>query len=94
MWKWVTLRPYLKKITPVVDDENSAFQNRNSGNAEFVEKVSTINVKRTVQAIMECSTILKKMIEATQIGIVEGTHDITTGEVTFYEDTLIINSPG
>ena len=88
------LTALFKKITPVVDDENSAFQNRNSGNAEFVEKVSIINVKRTVQAIMECSTILKKMIEATQIGIVEGTHDITTGEVTFYEDTLIINSPG
>ena len=42
---------------------------------------------------MERSTILKEMIEAGQIGIVGGTHDITTGEVIFYDDTLIINKP-
>ena len=87
------LTALLTKIRPAVDDENSVIENRNSGNAEFVEKVSTINVKRTVQAIMERSTILKEMIEAGQIGIVGGTHDITTGEVTFYPDTLIINNP-
>jgi carbonic anhydrase len=51
-----------------------------------------VNVKRTVKAIMERSTILKEMVEAGQIGIVGGTHDITTGEVTFYQDTLIINN--
>ena len=87
------LTALLTKIRPAVDDENSVIENRNSGNAEFVEKVSTINVKRTVHAIMERSTILKEMIEAGQIGIVGGTHDITTGEVIFYDDTLIINKP-
>ena len=87
------LTALLTKIRPAVDDENSVIENRNSGNAEFVEKVSTINVKRTVHAIMERSTILKEMIEAGQIGIVGGTHDITTGEVIFYDDTLIINNP-
>ena len=86
------LTALLTKIRPAVDDENSVTQNRNSGNDEFVEKVSTINVKRTVHAIMERSTILKEMIEAGQIGIVGGTHNITTGEVTFYEDTQIINN--
>lgn len=88
------LTALLTKIRPAVDDENSVIENRNSGNAEFVEKVSTINVKRTVDAIMQRSPILKEMIEAGQIGIVGGTHDITTGEVTFYDDTLIINNPG
>jgi carbonic anhydrase len=87
------LTALLSKIQPAVYDENTVKENRNSGNAEFVEKVSTINVKRTVQAIMERSTILKEMIEVGQIGIVGGTHDITTGAVTFYEDTLIINNP-
>ena len=86
------LTALLSKIQPAVYDENSVKENRNSGNDEFVEKVSIINVKRTVHAIMERSTILKEMIEAGQIGIVGGTHDITTGEVTFYEDTLIINN--
>jgi carbonic anhydrase len=87
------LTALLTKIRPAVDDENTIKENRNSSNADFVEKVSTINVKRTVHAIMERSTILKEMIEAGQIGIVGGTHDIATGEVNFYPDTLIINNP-
>ena len=86
------LTALLTKIHPAVDDENTVTENRNSGNAEFVEKVSTINVKRTVRAIMERSPILKEMIEAGQIGIVGGTHDIATGEVIFYDDTLIVNN--
>ncbi|CAN5217226.1 carbonic anhydrase family protein [soil metagenome] len=87
------LTALLTKIRPAVDDENTVAENRNSGNAEFVEKVSTINVKRTVHAIIERSPILKEMIEAGKIGIVGGTHDISNGEVTFYPDTLIINNP-
>ncbi|MEP7108940.1 MAG: carbonic anhydrase family protein [Ferruginibacter sp.] len=87
------LTALLTKIRPAVDDELTENQNRNSGNDEFVEKVSTINVKRTVKGIMERSTILKEMIEAGQIGIVGGTHEIATGAVNFYQDTLIINNP-
>ena len=90
--KMGNLTALLTKIHPAVDDENTVTENRNSGNAEFVEKVSTINVKRTVRAIMERSPILKEMIEAGQIGIVGGTHDIATGEVIFYDDTLIVNN--
>ena len=86
------LTALLSKIQPAVYDEKTVTENRNSGNSEFVEKVASINVKRTVYAIMERSPILKEMIESGNIGIVGGTHDITTGMVTFYEDTLIINN--
>lgn len=78
------LTSLLTKIRPAVDDELTITENRNSGNAEFVEKVATINIKRTVKAITERSPILKEMIESGQIGIVGGSHDITTGQVTFY----------
>ena len=84
------LTALLTKIRPAVDDEVTVKENRNSGNTVFVEKVSAINVKRTVKAIMERSPILKEMIESGQIGIVGGTHDISTGEVEFYDDTLIL----
>ena len=84
------LTALLTKIRPAVDDEVTIKEHRNSGNAVFVEKVSAINVKRTVKAIMERSPILKEMIESGQIGIVGGTHDISTGEVEFYDDTLIL----
>lgn len=88
------LTALLSKIQPAVYDERTITENRNSGNSEFVEKVAAINVKRTVHAIMERSPILKEMIERGEIGIVGGNHNITTGEVSFYEDTLIINNPG
>lgn len=84
------LTALLSKIQPAVYDEKTETENRNSANPEFVEKVASINVKRTVQAIMERSTILKEMIEKGEIGIVGGTHDISTGEVKFYPDTLWI----
>lgn len=88
------LTALLSKIQPAVYDEKTVTENRNSGNSEFVVKVAGINVKRTVHAIMERSPIIKEMIENGSIGIVGGTHDITTGEVHFYEDTLMINTAG
>lgn len=86
------LTALLTKIRPAVDDEITIKENRNSGNVDFVEKVAAINVKRTVKSIIERSPILKEMIESGAIGIVGGIHDITTGEVTFYPETLLLNS--
>lgn len=86
------LTALLTKIRPAVDDEKTITDNRNSNNSEFVEKVASINVKRTVKSIMERSPILKEMIESGAIGIVGGSHNITTGEVEFYPETMIINS--
>jgi len=86
------LTALLSKIQPAVYDEKTETADRSSGNNEFVEKVSAINVKRTVQAIMERSPILKDMIEAGSLGIVGGTHNITTGEVNFYQETFVLNS--
>lgn len=79
------LTALLSKIQPAVYDEKTETENRNSKNAAFVEKVSTINLKRTVQGIMERSPILKEMIQNGEIGIVGGIHDITNGHVTFFE---------
>ena len=82
------LTALLNKIRPAVDEETLTKENRNSNNSVFVENVSTLNVMRTVKSIMQRSPILKEMIESGQIGIVGGTHDISTGEVTFYPDTM------
>ena len=86
------LTALLTKIRPAVDDELTTSENRNSGNSEFVEKVSVINVKRTVQSILQRSPILKVMIEKGEIGIVGGTHDIKTGQVDFFDEIIISNS--
>jgi len=79
----------LAKIKPAVDAETTTSANRTSANGEFVEKVANINVRKTVRTITEQSAILKEMIDAGQIAIIGGMHNISTGEVTFYNDTLI-----
>jgi carbonic anhydrase len=86
------LTALLSKIQPAVYDEKTETKDRSSGNSEFVEKVSAINVKRTVQAILERSPIIKEMVEAGSLGIVGGTHDITTGVVNFYPETFTLHS--
>ena len=80
------LTALLSKIQPAVYDEKTVTENRSSNNPDFVEKVAAINVKRTVQGVMERSPILKEMIEKGEIGIVGGTHDLATGHVTFFEN--------
>lgn len=78
------LTALLSKIQPAVYDEKTETENRNSSNSEFVEKVASINVKRTVNAIMERSPILKEMIQNGEIGIIGGMHNIVNGEVSFF----------
>lgn len=85
------LTALLSKIEPSVYSETTTKEKRNSENEEFVEKVSAINVKRTVGLILERSPILKKMIEDGECGLVGGIHDICTGEVTFYKSEYIIS---
>jgi len=77
------LTALLSKIRPAVDDETTVRENRNSSNAEFVEKVTIINVKRVMKGIMERSPIIKEMVEKNEIKIVGGIHDLLTGEVFF-----------
>lgn len=86
------LTALLTKIRPAVDDETQTKENRNSKNADFVENVAIINMERTVKSIMERSPILKEMILNGEIGIVGGIHDITTGHVSFFPETMQFGS--
>lgn len=82
------LTALLSKIQPAIDAEKSETK-RDSSNDSFVDKVTALNVKKNVTAIMDRSPILAQMIEKGEIGIIGANHDITTGEVTFYEDTFM-----
>ena len=75
----------LNKISPAVNEESTIVENRNSQNSEFVEKVATLNVTKSIDQIMQQSPILKEMIESGQCGIVGGMYDLSSGIVTFYD---------
>ncbi len=83
------LSTLLNKIQPSVYYEKTVTEERNSGNSEFVEKVSRIQVKRSVETIIEQSVILREMIENKEIGLIGAVYDIDMGIVEFLEDTFM-----
>jgi carbonic anhydrase len=87
------LTALLSKLRPAVDDETSTTRDRSSKNSEFVENVASINVRRTVNDVMQRSYILHEMIEKGEIGIAGAMYNVETGIVEFYPDTIIINEP-
>lgn len=83
------LSTLLNKIQPSVYYEKTVMENRNAENSEFVEKVSIIQVKRSVEKIIEESLILREMIENKEIGLIGAIYDVDTGRVEFLEETYI-----
>lgn len=81
------LTALLSKIQPAVYAEQTIAKNRCSSNEAFVEKVTIINIHKTVNAVLARSPILKELIESGKCGIIGGNHNITTGQVEFYQDT-------
>ena len=75
----------IEKIKPAVEKENTTIENRNASNSIFVEKVAALNVGVSVQNIIKKSLIISEMVANGEIAIVGGVHDITTGEVKFFE---------
>ena len=75
----------ISKIKPAVEQESVTAENRNSSNSAFVENVAELNVSLSVKNILLKSPIIADMVKNGDIGIVGGIHDITTGEVKFFE---------
>lgn len=90
------LTELLAKLQPAVYQERTTthVELRNSKNDDFVEKVASINVKRSVNAIIERSFILEQMIEQEEIAIVGAMYNIESGVVDFYDESWIANAKG
>lgn len=75
----------IEKIKPAVDQEMTTTENRNSSNSTFVENVAELNVSLSVKNILLKSPIIAEMVKNEEITIVGGVHDISSGEVKFFE---------
>jgi carbonic anhydrase len=80
------LTELLNKIKPAIAQVPSDVQPRDSNNSAFVDQVSKANVRLVMQQIRERSPILREMLDKNEIGLVGGMYDLSTGEVTFYEN--------
>ena len=85
------LTELLSKIQPAIHQEKTTLneEQRNSKNNEFVENVASLNVKQSVKAIINRSSILEHMIEKGEIAIVGAKHHLETGMVEFFTDSWI-----
>ena len=70
-------------IAPAVERECNHKDNRNSGNAVFVDKICELNVGLQMQRILQRSEILQELLREQRIGLVGGVYDLETGVVTF-----------
>lgn len=83
------LSTLLNKIQPAVYFERQTTENRTSANADFVANVTEIQVKRSVETIIEQSVVLREMIEKEEIALIGAIYDVETGTVDFLEETLM-----
>ena len=81
------LTALINKIEPAVAavKEPTEESKRNSGNLEFVDKVSAKNVELTLENIRERSRILAEMEDNNELLIKGAMYDIKNGQVTFLD---------
>jgi carbonic anhydrase len=79
------LTTVIQALRPAVDEVKTDDVDRSSKNKKFVLLVTEANIRRTVAKLRSESPILKDLEQSGQIKIVGALHDISTGEVTFFQ---------
>jgi carbonic anhydrase len=88
------LTELLAKIQPAVYEEAETADpaKRNSKNPDFVTRVTELNVRRSVRTLVNRSHVLSGLVEAGRVAFIGGMHDLPSGSVTFFNDTLVDSS--
>lgn len=79
------LTALLNKIQPAILGEKETKENRTGSNEQFVNNVTSLNVKLTIEKIREKSPIVTELEQQGKIMIVGGIYDVENGKVTFFE---------
>jgi carbonic anhydrase len=80
----------INMIRPALRLEKTIEENRDSSNADFLDKICQLNVKMQIDEIIHSSDIIQDMLSSKQIGIVGAVYNLTTGEVNFLPDTIML----
>lgn len=77
------LTTLLKKIQPAIDAEKATTSNRTGENAAFVNNVTDLNVRLTIERIRKESPIIADLEREGKIKIIGGVYEVKNGEVKF-----------
>ena len=80
----------IELIDPAVLLEKTILDKRDSSNEAFVEKVCFNNVEVQMERILKRSSLLTKMIEKKEIGLVGAVYNLVTGEVEFESRSFLM----
>lgn len=85
------LTTLLNLIQPsVYVEQAAAVDGRTPSGPEFIDHVTRTHVRRSVETVVERSTVLRELIEAGQVGLIGAVYDVETGAVEFLEDTFML----
>jgi carbonic anhydrase len=73
------------RIAKSVNAEVETSTDRNGSNEVFVRRVTVLNVRRTMEEIVEKSDALRNLIDEERILLAGGIYDVATGEVEFFD---------
>jgi len=79
------LTTLLNKIQPAIVEEKTITENRDGKNSAFVNKVTDIHVRLTIDRIRRESPIVAELEQQGSIKIIGGLYDVETGFVSFFE---------
>lgn len=82
----------LANIAPAIYAVDDVEGPRTSENEEFVQAVAHQNVDLTVQNIVNRSPVIRQLVADGDLIVVGAMHNVSTGEVTFYEDDMVTAS--
>lgn len=86
------LTTLLKKIQPAVEAEKATVSNRTGDNPQFVNNVTELNVRLTIDRIRKESPIIAELEREGKIKIVGGIYEVKNGKVTFNVDNTGVES--
>lgn len=74
----------LREVKISIPQELTENKDRHGENESFVNKVSVLNVYRSVQQILEQSSAIRQRADCEEIKIVPAMYDVCTGSLRFY----------
>lgn len=75
----------LDKVMPAIEGEKVTTTDRNGSNPAFVNNVTSLNVKLTIDRIRKESQIVQELEEQKHIKIIGAVYDVDNGKVDFFE---------